>query len=334
MDKNLLLKINDQSIGLDVGGGELNYISHAHSDHAYPLKYSAPYFCSDETFDLLNHNPSDKGIQTSLSKRKTKKKIRAERSKTPSSFNLISAGHIFGSTQLQIKDTPEFGDLVYTGDFKLQDGLTTKGAPILDCDTLILESTYGDPKISFPDPQDVYSDMEKWARVNKDHIQLWGGYATGKAQELIRFLNDYLDETPIVSKKISQVCSAYEKNGVRLDWIEAGSMEAKEMMRSSFSAVFAPHQLTNSFAYSLARTHRRQAHIALATGWTGLRPLSCSVSFPLSDHADFSQILDYCQGSDARQVYIAHGKNSETAKELQKLKINAKPIDKIEILKK
>jgi putative mRNA 3-end processing factor len=174
--------------------------------------------------------------------------------------------------------------------------------------------------------------MERWARQNKEHIQLWGGYATGKAQELIRFLNSYLDEVPIVSKKISQVCSAYKKCGVKLDWIEAGSIEAKECMRSSFSAVFAPHQLTNSFAYSLAQTHRRQAHIALATGWTGLRPLSCSISFPLSDHADFEEILTYCQQSGASKIFIAHGKNDSTAKELQKFKIHAKPLSELKTM--
>ena len=256
------------------------------------------------------------------------KKYNPKRTKIPKQFKLTNAGHILGSTQL-IAQTQEFGKLVYTGDFKLTDGLTTKSAKIEKCDTLIIECTYGNSNTTFPNPQEVYEQMHKWHKQNKSNIQLWGGYATGKAQELIKFLNKYADQTPIVPKKVAEISQKYKQNGVKLDFICADSYEAKELMRDEFCAVFPPHNLTQSFAWQIAQAHKKRTKVAIATGWTGLRRTSADISFPLSDHADFSQILKYVQESQAKKVYLAHGKNEHTAKKLQQNKINAKSIEQI-----
>ncbi|PIT84640.1 hypothetical protein COU37_01810 [Candidatus Micrarchaeota archaeon CG10_big_fil_rev_8_21_14_0_10_45_29] len=372
MDKNLAIKLNSALFGLDVKGGEINYISHAHSDHSYAMKDSAPIFCSDATAQMLSLDfngknkeeteisPNTKtinkkiltakknienkespllkegakahpakenfsGRQNKISKRK---KASPKRIQIPNGFSLHNAGHILGSTQL-CADTQEFGKFVYTGDFKLRDGLTVKKAPIIECDTLVMECTYGKTGVSFPPPQEVYESMEKWSRQNKNSIQLWGGYATGKAQELVKFINTYLDEAPIVPEKVAKICSHYKNNGISLDYVQAGTYEAQEIMRSAFCAVFPPHQLNYNFASQLSHAHRREAKVAIATGWTGIRRMSAHASFPLSDHADFGEILRYAQESGAKKVYLAHGKNESTAKELQKEGINAFAIEEL-----
>lgn len=341
MDKNLLLTLNSKKIGLDVKGGELNYISHSHTDHSYALKDTAPIFCSDTTASLLNleyGNSNQNNSQTTqkpqiskntsfLSSSKTKKST-PKRISIPKDFQLINAGHILGSTQL-ITNTQEFGKLLYTGDFKLTDGLTTKGAQIQDCDTLIMECTYGNPQVAFPNPKEVYEQMHKWHKQNKSNIQLWGGYATGKAQELIKFLNKYADQIPIVPPKVAEISQKYTQNGVKLNFISSDTQEAKEIMRDEFTAVFPPHQLTPSFAWQIASAHKKRTKVAIATGWTGLRRSSADISFPLSDHADFSQILKYAKESNAKNVYLAHGKNEHTAKKLIENKINAISIENI-----
>ncbi|HVM45238.1 MAG TPA: MBL fold metallo-hydrolase, partial [Candidatus Thermoplasmatota archaeon] len=57
---------------------------------------------------------------------------------------LHDAGHIFGSAMVEVTG-PE-GSLVYTGDFNPRGGLTSGRAEPRACDTLVMESTYGDPR--------------------------------------------------------------------------------------------------------------------------------------------------------------------------------------------
>ncbi|MFH0927740.1 MAG: MBL fold metallo-hydrolase [Candidatus Micrarchaeota archaeon] len=357
MDKNLLLTLNSKKYGIDVKGGEINYISHAHTDHSYALKDDAPIFCSDITASLLGlsqngHEEKEKIKHASNcreekikhastlceQKESQKKESQNEKIKTkkyspkrisaPKEFSFKSAGHILGSVQL-IAETQEFSKLVYTGDFKLRDGLTTKGAKIEECGTLIMECTYGKPGINFPNPNEVYESMQKWHEQNKTAIQLWGGYATGKAQELIKFLNEYASIAPIVPPDVAKISQKYVQNGVKLDFLSSDTQEAKEIMRSQFCAVFPPNRLTRSFSFQIAQAHKKKTKTAIATGWTGIRNMGADACFPLSDHADFPQLLAYAKESGAKKVYLAHGKNEATAKALQKEGINAKPIEDI-----
>jgi len=360
MDKNLLMSLNSKKFGLDVRGGELNYISHAHTDHSYALAQSTPIFCSDVTASLLDLNgcantvkdtkdqdmyssigssnlsnfSNKSSFNTSLNPiKKSKRRAKAQpvRVQTPKEFKLQNAGHVLGSTQLY-SDTCEFGRFVYTGDFKLRDGLTTKGASIIDCDTLVIECTYGNPNVKFDAPAKVYDQMYAWHKRNKSSIQLWGGYSVGKAQEIIKFLNDYADQIPIVSKKIAHFSQKYVKNSMNLKFISSDSLEAKEIMRDGFCAVFSPNELTRNFSWQIAQAHKRKTAVAFATGWTGIRRMHSDVSFGLSDHADFHEILTYAQESGAKQVFTAHGDNLACAKALEKHGINAHELSHIHSL--
>ena len=310
----MTVKFNDLRIALDESAPDgrrnedvLAYVSHAHTDHTGALGGPAKIFCSDETASLIGLAKED-------------------RAAVPDGITLHNAGHMLGSTQIQM-DTESHGKMVYTGDFKLHDGLTVKGALVLQCDTLIAECTYGRPDVAFPNVEGVYSDMERWVRQNRDNVVLWGAYASGKGQEVVKFLNDYCGIAPIVSGKMERMCAEYAKAGVKLDFVLAGSDEANEMMRGSFVSVMPPHHATPNLKHKLAGAHRRHVKVALATGWALTRQLSCDAAFPLSDHADFSQILEYCQQSGAKDVFMAHGENYNTAKALREAGINAYPIE-------
>jgi len=285
----------------------LAYISHAHTDHTAAFGGPAKIFCSDETASLIGLDAAD-------------------RCDVPQGITLHNAGHILGSTQIML-DTDSHGKLVYTGDFKMRDGLTVKAAPILQCDTLIAECTYGRPDVSFPDTLGVYADMERWMKQNKDNVVLWGAYASGKGQEVVKFLNEYCACAPVVSGKMAKVCGEYSKAGVKLDFLVAGSDEANEEMRGNFVSVLPPHHASPLLAHKLASAHRRHVKVALTTGWAMTRQLSCDAAFPLSDHADFAQILEYCQASGAKEVFMAHGENFNTAKALREAGVNAYPIE-------
>ena len=256
-------------------------------------------------------------------------KLEQARIPVPDGIELHGAGHMLGSTQLVGVSEP-YGRMVYTGDFKLRDGLTVKGAPVLSCDTLIAECTYGDPALSFPQPQSVLEDMERWARQNKEAIQLWGGYSTGKAQELVKFINEYLGETPIVGGRAAKVCEAYKRNGVKLEWLRPESAEGQEAMRGPFLSVMPPHMLSPLLTGRLAAVHRRKVLSAMASGWALVRQLPASAAFALSDHADFGELLQYAHESGAKRVILAHGENEKTAGALRAAGLNAQSIESLE----
>ena len=314
MSGELTFKLGELRIALDEpapdGRAEkstLAYISHAHSDHTGALGGPAKIFCSDETAALIALDAADRGP-------------------IPEGITLHNAGHMLGSTQIGMA-TESHGKMVYTGDFKLRDGLTVKAAPVMQCDTLIAECTYGRPDVSFPNPEETYADMERWQKQNADNIQLWGAYSSGKGQEVVKFLNKYCSVVPIVGGKMEKVCQAYCGAGVKLDYVGAGSEEAAEVMRGPFCSVMPPHHTGPALAHRVASVHRRKAKVALTTGWAMVRPLSCDAAFPLSDHADFGQLLEYCQQSGAKEVFVAHGENYKTAKALCEAGVNAYPIE-------
>ncbi len=357
MGNELVVRLGGRRIGMDVTGGELAYISHAHSDHTQALGGPLPIFCSGITADILGLNKQNQTQENEPEKieikpelkpeakpekkyyRRSKKsrtlssieppaKILPARIDVPDGLQLHDAGHILGSTQIS-GQSEQWGQLVYTGDFKCRAGLTVQAAPILPCDTLVIECTYGDPRVAFPPMDGVLEGMERWARQNRDAVQLWGGYSTGKAQELVKFINDFLGEAPIVSGRAAQVCEAYRRNGVKLDWLSPDSAEAQGVMRGPFHAVMPPQALTASLASRLSEVHRRKVRRALATGWALVRQLPADAAFPLSDHADFGEILEYAKGCGAKQVFLAHGDNENTARALCAAGVPARPIDEM-----
>ncbi|MFH1286015.1 MAG: MBL fold metallo-hydrolase RNA specificity domain-containing protein [Candidatus Micrarchaeota archaeon] len=308
-DESMNLKVGDFSISLDRSGSEHCYVSHAHSDHAHVLgKKEKKFLASEETFCLAGY--------------------KGERTRTEFDgvrMSLFNAGHILGATQLEVEADGRV--YVYTGDFKMQDGLTTKGAEVRECDQLLIEGTYGTPGVHFPRRAQVYEEMKEWVDANSERgIILLGGYSIGKAQELVKFLNEYCGITPLVHEKIEKACRVYEKFGVKLDRVCTRSEESEELKRGNFVAVL-PHNLVNTkLALGLGGIYNKRVVCALATGWSKMRNYAVHKSFTLSDHADFDEILEYVERSRARKIYCCHGNEMTLARELRERGYNAQPI--------
>lgn len=300
------------AIGLEDGGGNILYLSHAHSDHLRSPKKKKGIIASKESVDLANWKEKYKNSSENIPEIISHKDIK-----------LLNAGHILGSTQLMAETTE--GTLVYTGDFKLRDGLTTKGAEVRECDTLIIESTYASPEISFPDYRIVYSEIENWVRKNRESILLFGGYSLGKSQEIIKILNDYCGITPLVHEKVEHFCRIYEKHGIKLNRIPLGTREAEEIMRDSFVAVMPQRTVNRRFAYRLSFAHNKEVLCAVASGQILMRPMSIDKGFVLSDHADFDDILNYIEEADPKQIFCIHGDEERLSKELRKRGRKAMP---------
>jgi len=76
----------------------------------------------------------------------------------------LPAGHILGSAMLRVARQSDGATLLYTGDYKLRQGLTAQRAELLPADTLIMETTFGLPQFCFPPIEQTLAAMRKWVR--------------------------------------------------------------------------------------------------------------------------------------------------------------------------
>lgn len=302
------LNAEGHRIALDCKG-RTAFVSHAHHDHAGALTDTKTILADKATMRLLDA----RGIKHNA---KHCEEFKSDALK----IKLLNAGHVLGSTQLHAQwDGTSFA---YTADFKTEDSLVTKKAEIPNCETLLIETTYGHPSYSFPKREEVYKKIEAWTKsqLANNRIAILGGYSLGKAQEIIKVLNEYCDIAPIVNASIANVCQVYNKHGAKLDFVQADTPQAREMLSDSFTAVLPPHMTSNALAHKLSNQYKRQVSIALATGWAagGKRLFSADELFVLSDHCDFKQLLYYVEQSQAKKVLCTHGFAKEFAQELQK----------------
>jgi len=311
LDGGMNIRLNGFSLALDHSGRENCYISHAHSDHSSAAKIkNKKLLASEETLALL-------GTEGRL-------KVNCD----GISLRFLRAGHILGSTQLVVEGN-EQGKFVYTGDLKLGDGLTTKGAEVEECDALLIEGTYGSPSMRFPPREEVRESIAKWvAKENKLNTVLLGGYSTGKAQELIALLNRHAI-VPLVHPRIEQVCKVYERFGVHLERVALDSDEGNEMKKSNFVGVMPFHLVNRELAYEFGRTSGHGVATALATGWANTFHYEADEVFPLSDHSDFGELIDYCERSRAKKIYCCLGDEEYMAKALRKEGFDAEPCGEI-----
>ncbi|MFA5077497.1 MAG: MBL fold metallo-hydrolase [Candidatus Micrarchaeia archaeon] len=277
------LQSPDALIALDGGGGDVSFVSHAHSDHLNGVRNKERLLATPETMalgQLSGKRESMRGVA------------------------LLDAGHILGSSQLFVEHDGE--SVVYTGDLRTRPSILFKGAEAKECDRLIIESTYGDPAYIFPDYYEVYSKLEKWVKSNSKCNILIGGYALGKSQELIKILNSF-GVAPVVDNNIERFNSIYSDFGVKLDRVVVGTDEAEEAMGKPFVAIVEMKRAKRYFAKKLADAFERKTLVAVATGWAMNYRFDADASFVLSDHADFYDLLGYIRATNAKKIEFVHG---------------------------
>ncbi len=243
-------------------------------------------------------------------------------------IRLVNAGHILGSSQVEILNGHH---IAYTGDIRLRDSILFEAGEILNPDILIIESTFGLPKFRFPDPLDIYEQIERWTRTNLNagrHVVI-GGYALGKSQELTKLANE-IGETPIVTREIWENNERYSQLGEDIGgYILAGTEEAMETARDP-SVFLVPMNLAGWKAKeALQLSYGRPTVSGVATGWATVftfKSKGVDRAFPLSDHADFYDLVRYAKESGAKQIYTVHGYSNELAMHLRKLGLNARSL--------
>ena len=289
----------------------LSFVSHAHGDH------------------IARH---DRIIATDATARLVAKRLgalshaltvpyRQPVDLGPLRLELFPAGHVVGSAQLRVERAGR--RVVYTGDLCLGPSLTAEEAEIVPCDVLVLEATFGHPRYALPSRPDALAQVEAFVAgcLARGESPVLLAYALGKSQEVIR----HLGGKGFVLRGDDNVCAmsqVYREAGCDLPPVARfrGLLPPGEVL-------IVPPQRARS--PSVRRLPRPRS--AVLTGWAAddgaARRYRADVAIPLSDHADFGQLVRYAEESGAREIYTVHGFCEELAGELRARGLRARPLD-------
>ncbi len=310
-DNGVIVKHRDLTLCFDPQTSKINHkhvlISHAHQDHTAGLNaWNSLKYSTNPTLKIFKAYTGRKPVKVMEVNYGEEFKIEDCRIKVHNS------GHILGSAAFQV-DTPE-GVVAYTGDLNYTDTIITLAASPIDCDTLIIESTYGNGFI-FPPREEIYKSMVKWVveKIHEGKIPVFYAYPIGKAQEVIKMLNVFLNVDVIVHPMIAKINRVYELLGIKLKAIP-GYLSPKH------------HGCVVVYPFSMFRGSQvKNEASALVTGWA--LNFKQRKGFPLSSHGDFRQILEFIRECKPRKVYTCFGFALQLAYQVKrKLGINAEPL--------
>jgi Cft2 family RNA processing exonuclease len=225
-------------------------------------------------------------------------------------LRLHPAGHVLGSAMMHV--TRQEGSLLYTGDFRLRDSLTVERPDPVPADYLVMESTYGQPFFRFPPREKVIADLLEHVtaalRVGCQPIVM--GYSLGKAQEITRILTDA--GLPVTCHgAVHSMNRIYESFGVKLGAYRRYAFEdfhgPAALPPEERGVLVAPPNCARS---AFVTRFDNPMRIVL-TGWAMLKnaPYRYGVdhALPLSDHADFDELLELIERVRPRKIFSHHG---------------------------
>ncbi len=279
---------------------ELSFVSHAHSDH------------------IARH---ERVIATAATLRIMEHRLGPLASKLPVPYHrpfklgdldveLLPAGHVLGSAQIRVTRA-DGHRVVYTGDIGFEPSATAEPAAVAECDTLVLESTFGLPRFRFPPKLRVIDEIDAWARkaLSRGVRPILYAYSLGKGQEIIHHLA--ARGLPIIAHpSIHDISQLYTELGVTMNVRRFDG----EFLDGEVG-VFPP------FGRSAALKNTHPKTTAVLTGWAvetwAARRYGADIAFPLSDHADFPALLQCARQSKAREIITHHGFARELAEGLR-----------------
>ena len=297
-------------LGVDVRRRQpRSFVSHAHADHIARHELA---LATRETGCLYRHRlgPYHRVLEMAY--------------RVPVTFGGMQltaypAGHCMGSAMLLADD----GDrsLLYTGDFKLDASATSVLAELPHADILVMESTFGRPHYRLPPRESVVAQLLEivHAAIAEGKTPVVHAYPLGKSQEVTKLLTD--SGVPVLQHRvIHEISVIYQKCGVDL-----GDFAAFDGRPLEGHAVITMPRGARQFRLpNLGRT----VSIAV-TGWakdeSAKFRLGVDHALPLSDHADFDQLVETVRRVEPQEIFCTHGP-AEFADHLRDLGFNAYPL--------
>jgi DNA ligase-1 len=283
------------------------FVSHAHSDHIAPHQ---EMILSEGTARLLEARMPGTRTEHVLP-------FGEQRRVHDVDLMLLPAGHIFGSAQLFLSNRDE--NLLYTGDFKLRHGKSAEPAEWRQADTLIMETTFGLPRYQFPPTEQLIAQIAAFCRdaIEDGAVPVLLGYSLGKAQEILCSL-DGAGLTPMLHGSVYQMTRIYEQFGQSFcKYVRYNKNDvAGKVLICPPSASHSP---------MIEKIPRKR--VAVITGWAvdpnAVYRYQVDAAFPLSDHADYNDLVRYVDLVQPKRVFTLHGFAAEFARDLRERGIEA-----------
>ena len=284
------------------------FVSHAHSDHIGPHR---EIVATRATASLMRLRMAGKRQETIL------EYGQPWSSELGCEFRLHPAGHIFGSAMLEART--EHGTLLYTGDFKLRPSLAAETCQAVRADVLIMETTFGLPKYTFPPDAQIEADIVNFCRqalADKTAPVLYA-YSLGKTQELLQIVGRA--GLPVMLHAHGyRMTQRYAELGMKLPRYT----QLDPHHYAGYVIIAPPMTATTE---PLTWIHPKRT--AIASGWaldsSAKYQFGCDAAFPLSDHADFPDLLAFVERVQPKVVYTVHGFAKEFASTLRARGIEA-----------
>jgi Cft2 family RNA processing exonuclease len=235
---------------------------------------------------------------------------------------LLSAGHVLGSAQIHLETAD--GSLLYSGDFKLQPGLSSEPAECLHAETLVMETTFGLPRYRFPPAEAVIGDILTFCReaLEENAVPVLLSYSLGKSQEILCALlrNGFEAALHPAVFRVTEVYRALQET------FPAGYTHFHPGGARGKVVIWPPNALR---ARQLQQVPNKR--VAVLTGWaldaSARYRYGADAAFPLSDHAGYDDLLRYVELVQPRRVLTLHGYAAAFARDLRAKGIEAWALD-------
>lgn len=276
------------------------FVSHAHSDHC---SRAARILCTPETAAL---HEARQGAREAVELAFGQPLAMGDAEVT-----LTPAGHALGSAMIVARSAD--GTAAYTGDYKLRPNPFSPPATIPRCDALVMECTFGEPRYRFPPEHELVAKLCAFVDecLADDAVPVVLGYALGKGQEALwHLLAGGYDV--VMHGAIARMCELHERLGHRFpgpgSWsrYKRGEIGRRVLLTT-------PSTRRTAMVQKLPRKR-----VCYLTGWAyhpGAFNIykDCDLVLPLSDHADFDELVRTATESGASRVYTTHGPPSFAA---------------------
>jgi Cft2 family RNA processing exonuclease len=288
-------------------------LSHAHADHA--VAGHGEIWATPETIALYRRrHPEWDGIARALPFGET-----AEAGAARVTF--FPAGHILGSAQVRFEEGGR--SLLYTGDFKRRASATARTAEAPASNVLLMETTFGLPVFRFPPREEIERRLVAACRASLDEgkTPILLAYALGKSQEAAAILTAAGIPT-VLHGAAWKLTPEYTAAGTSFPL----SRPYEQGPPGPGEALIVPP--------SCARTpvvgKIKQRRVIYLSGWA-LRAASradfdADVRLPMSDHADFDELLAHVEEVAPETVLTMHGYAGDFARILSNRGVQAVPL--------
>ena len=239
--------------------------------------------------------------------------------------SLHPAGHILGSAQVRVEHRGEVW--VASGDYKTVPDPTCSPFESVRCHHFITEATFGLPVYRWPSQSVVFDDVNRWWRTNRDagRTSLVLAYSLGKAQRVLAGVDPSIG--PIVTHgSVERLVQDYRDSGVAMPHTELVTESAFRPGLAGALVVAPSSVLGSSWLEPFG-----DVSTAFMSGWMLIRGArrrySVDRGFPISDHADWDELLSAIAATEAETVWVTHSSSDALVRFLREQGNDARTLE-------